>query len=126
MLSLLGINGQSQRKVKVTANPQPSWSSHSQTMEFWSSHSALVLSAATRGMMRYAAWLNPAGKAVFVGYPAFDFMFVYWPDPVSWESPSLQWMISVYAMALLKRDYRDRGKRNAAPSKSSPHPQFSG
>ena len=66
---------------------------------------------------RYVDWLeNLPGKPVFVGYPAaYDFLFVYWylrrfagRSPFSHSALD----IKTYAMAMLKKDYRDSTKRN--------------
>lgn len=68
-------------------------------------------------MPEYVAWLKSLpGKPVFVGYPvAFDFLFVYWylirfagESPFSFSALD----IKTYAMALLKRQYRESVKRN--------------
>ena len=57
-----------------------------------------------------------ARKPVFVAYPAaFDFLFVYWYlIRFAGESPFSHSALDIktYAMALLKRDYRDSTKRN--------------
>lgn len=68
-------------------------------------------------MRRYVAWVNklPA-RPVFVGYPAtFDFMFVYWyirrfglESPFSFSALD----IKTYAMAVLKRPFRDTTKKH--------------
>lgn len=68
-------------------------------------------------MKQYLAWLKklPA-RPVFVGYPAaYDFMFVYWYlIRFTGESPFAHSALDIktYAMALLKRDYRDSIKAN--------------
>jgi hypothetical protein len=68
-------------------------------------------------MARYLAWLRALpGRPVFVAYPAgFDFTFVYWhlirftgQSPFSYSAIDLK----TYAMALLKRPYRESVKRN--------------
>jgi hypothetical protein len=65
----------------------------------------------------YLAWLKRLPhRPVFVGYPAaFDFMFVCWylvrftgENPFSHSALDIR----TYAMAMLKRDYRDSVKRN--------------
>ena len=68
-------------------------------------------------MPRYRAWLQALpGRPVFVGYPAaFDFMFVYWYlIRFAGESPFSHSALDIktYAMALLKKGYRDSTKRN--------------
>ncbi len=68
-------------------------------------------------MESFTQWVNSLpGKPVFVGYPAgFDFLFVYWylikftgKSPFSFSAVD----IKTYAMALLKKPYRDCTKRN--------------
>ena len=68
-------------------------------------------------MGEYVAWVRELpGKPVFVAYPlAFDFMFVYWylirfvgESPFSYSGLD----IKTYAMALLKKPYRQSVKRN--------------
>jgi len=68
-------------------------------------------------MKNYLAWLKSLpGKPAFVGYPAaFDFMFVCWylirftgENPFSHSALD----IKTYAMAMLKKNYRDSVKRN--------------
>ena len=65
----------------------------------------------------YVAWLKSLpGTPVFVAYPAgFDFLFVYWylirfagESPFSFSALD----IKTYAMALLKKEYRQSVKRN--------------
>ena len=68
-------------------------------------------------MKNFLAWVKQLpGRPVFVGYPAaFDFMFVCWylnrftgKNPFSHSALD----IKTYAMAMLKKDYRDTVKRN--------------
>jgi hypothetical protein len=68
-------------------------------------------------MKNYLAWLKRLpDRPVFVGYPAaFDFMFVCWylyrftgENPFSHSALD----IKTYAMAMLKKDYRDTVKKN--------------
>lgn len=68
-------------------------------------------------MVSYRNWLKSLpGKPVFVGFPAsFDFMFVYWylikftgESPFSFSALDGK----TYAMALLKKGYKDSVKRN--------------
>lgn len=68
-------------------------------------------------MKNYLAWLKKLpGRPVFVGYPAsYDFMFVYWyliyftsESPFSHSALD----IKTYAMAMLKKDYRNSTKKN--------------
>jgi hypothetical protein len=68
-------------------------------------------------MKRYLGWLKGLpGRPVFVSYPAaFDFMFVYWYlIRFTGESPFSHSALDIktYAMALLKKGYRDSTKRN--------------
>lgn len=68
-------------------------------------------------MPQYVAWLKSLpGLPVFVGYPvAFDFMFVYWYlIRFAGESPFSHSALDIktYAMARLKKRYRDSVKRN--------------
>lgn len=68
-------------------------------------------------MKEYLAWLKGlTGKPVFVGYPAsYDFMFVYWYlMKFTGESPFSHSALDIktYAMAMLKKGYRDSTKRN--------------
>jgi hypothetical protein len=79
-------------------------------------------------MKNYLAWLKQLpGKPVFVAYPAgFDFLFVYWYlIRFAGESPFSHSALDIktYAMALLKKGYRDSTKRNMPKSwfDSLPH-----
>jgi hypothetical protein len=65
----------------------------------------------------YVAWLKALpGKPVFVAYPAaYDFMFVYWyMIRFAVESPFSHSALDIksYAMAVLKKEYRESTKRN--------------
>jgi hypothetical protein len=96
---------------------------HPKTIEWWKTQPEAW--AACRAdvepiqtvMDRYADWLRALpGKPVFVGYPAsFDFLFVYWylmrftgNSPFSHSALD----IKTYAMAIMKRDYREATKAN--------------
>ena len=68
-------------------------------------------------MVRFSNWVKSlGGKPVFVGFPAgFDFLFVYWyliyftgESPFSFSALDGK----TYAMALLKKPYRQSTKRN--------------
>ncbi len=68
-------------------------------------------------MPEYVRWLKRLpGKPVFVAYPAgFDFTFVYWylmrfagESPFSFSALD----VKTYAMALLRKPYRQSSKRN--------------
>lgn len=68
-------------------------------------------------MLRYVGWIKTLkGKPVFVAYPAgFDFLFVYWYlMRFAGESPFSHSALDMksFAMAVLKKDYRDSTKRN--------------
>lgn len=68
-------------------------------------------------MPEYCAWLKALpGKSVFVAYPAaYDFMFVYWYlIRFAGESPFSHSALDIksYAMAVLKKEYRESTKRN--------------
>jgi hypothetical protein len=68
-------------------------------------------------MLNYLTWLKELpGRPVFVGYPAaYDFLFVYWYlIRFTGESPFSHSALDIktYAMAMLRRGYRDSTKRN--------------
>lgn len=99
------------------AAPEP------KTAEFWAKNRAAYESTrqGTRSplvvMPEYVAWVESIpGRPVFVGYPVtFDFMFVYWyltrfagRSPFSHSGLD----IKTFAMAMLRRPYRDCVKRN--------------
>ncbi len=68
-------------------------------------------------MSQYVAWRKTLpGKPVFVGYPgAYDFMFVYWYlIRFAGESPFGYSALDIksYAMAVLKKPFRQTLKRN--------------
>lgn len=65
----------------------------------------------------YVRWLKALpGKPVFVAYPAsYDFLFVYWYlMRFAGESPFSHSALDIktYAMAVLKKEYRESTKRN--------------
>jgi len=75
------------------------------------------LEAPDAAMKRYLVWLKALPeKPVFVGYPAaYDFMFVYWYlIRFAGESPFSHSALDIktYAMALLKKGYRESVKKN--------------
>lgn len=93
------------------------------TMEWWSSEPAAWqacrenLEPPEMSMRRYLKWLRDLpGKPVFVAYPAaFDFMFVYWYLlRFTGESPFSRSALDIksYAMAMLKGEYKESGKRS--------------
>lgn len=68
-------------------------------------------------MQEYVDWIKKLpGNPVFVGYPAaYDFMFIYWylikftgSSPFSHSALD----IKTYAMAILKKNYRESTKRH--------------
>lgn len=68
-------------------------------------------------MQRYLAWVKGLpGRPVFVAYPAaFDFLFVYWYlIRFTGESPFSHSALDIksYAMAVLKKPFRETTKRN--------------
>ncbi|MDQ3813123.1 MAG: exonuclease [Armatimonadota bacterium] len=92
------------------------------TMEWWKSQPQAWaacrqnLQAPGVAMKEYVAWLKALpGKPVFVAYPAaFDFLFIYWYlIRFTGESPFSHSALDIktYAMAMLKKDYRDCTKR---------------
>lgn len=101
----------------------PTAITHPKTMDWWASHPEAWqacrqnLQAPEAALPTYLAWLKSLpGKPVFVAYPAtFDFMFVYWYlIRFTGESPFSHSAVDIktYAMALLKKPYRDSTKRN--------------
>ncbi len=101
----------------------PGASPHPKTAAWWSMQPEAWAACRSNletpkvAMQRYLAWLKALpGKPVFVAYPAgFDFLFVYWylmyfvgESPFSHSALD----IKSYAMALMKRDYRDSSKKN--------------
>ena len=93
------------------------------TMDWWSENQDVWNAARTNledpeaAMPRYLLWVKTLpGRPVFVAYPAgFDFMFVYWylirfagESPFSFSALD----IKSYAMAMLKKGYRESVKRN--------------
>ena len=68
-------------------------------------------------MTRFVTWIRTLeGKPVFVAYPAgFDFLFAYWYlMKFVGESPFGHSALDIksFAMAVLKKNYRDSTKRN--------------
>jgi hypothetical protein len=100
------------------------------TMKFWEANQEAWkatrknLESPEKAMQRYVKWIETLpGKPVFVAYPAgFDFTFVYWylirfTGNAPFSHSALD--IKTYAMAMLKRPYRESTKRNM------PHRWFS-
>ena len=101
----------------------PGAQGHPETMRWWESQPEAW--AACRAdprppqqvMPEYVAWLDGLpGRPVFVAYPlGYDFLFVYWylmrfagRSPFSHSGVD----IKTYAMALLRKPYRESVKRN--------------
>ncbi len=68
-------------------------------------------------MARYLTWVKGLpGRPVFVAYPAgYDFLFVYWYlIRFTGESPFSHSALDIktYAMAMLRKGYRDSTKKN--------------
>ncbi len=100
----------------------PGAQADSKTMAWWQTQPEAWaacrrdLQAPETAMPAYVAWLKGLpGRPVFVGYPAaFDFMFVYWYlIRFAGESPFSHSALDIktYAMALLRRPYRESTKR---------------
>ena len=97
--------------------------SHPQTMEWWQTQPGAWQACRAdvqepqAAMQNYLAWIKSLpGRPVFVAYPAaFDFLFVYWYlIRFTGESPFSHSALDIktYAMALLKKPYRESTKRN--------------
>lgn len=93
------------------------------TMEWWGSQPEAWAACRENpetpeaAMQGYVSWLKSLpGRPVFVGYPAaFDFLFVYWYlIRFAGESPFSHSALDIktYAMAMLKKGYRESVKRN--------------
>jgi hypothetical protein len=94
-----------------------------ETMRWWATQPEAWAAARedprdpAEAMPAYVAWLKSLpGTPVFVAYPAgFDFLFVYWylirfagESPFSFSALD----VKTYAMAMLKKEYRQSVKRN--------------
>jgi hypothetical protein len=101
----------------------PGASGHPNTMAWWSENPSAWVVCRTdlvppdRAMVDYVHWvLGLTGKPVFVAYPAgFDFLFMYWyMIRFAGESPFSHSALDIktYAMALLRKPYRESTKRN--------------
>ena len=101
----------------------PGAAAHPETAAWWATQPEAwaacrsALEAPAAAMRRYADWIATLdGKPVFVAYPAgFDFLFVYWylmrfngTSPFSHSALDMK----TFAMAVLKKGYRDSTKRN--------------
>ena len=104
----------------------PGASMHPETMAWWKLHPEAWKACRQDAqkpevaMRKYSEWLRALpGKPVFVAYPAaYDFMFVYWylirfAGESSFSHSALD--IKTFAMALLRRPYRESIKRNMPP-----------
>jgi hypothetical protein len=101
-------------------------SSHPETMKWWETQQAAWdacrqnLQSPIQAMLDYSVWLKELpGEPVFVGYPVvFDYMFVQWYlHKFTGESPFSFYALDIktYAMALLKKDYREISKADMPP-----------
>lgn len=101
----------------------PEASAHPKTAEWWATQPEAWaacrkdLESPAAAMARYLAWIQTLqGRPVFVAYPAgFDFLFIYWylirfvgESPFSHSALDMK----SFAMAQLKKDYRESTKRN--------------
>lgn len=101
----------------------PEASAHPKTAEWWATQPEAWaacrkdLESPAAAMARYLAWIQSLqGRPVFVAYPAgFDFLFIYWylirfvgESPFSHSALDMK----SFAMAQLKKDYRESTKRN--------------
>lgn len=101
----------------------PDAKGHPQTMAWWQTQPDAWAAARSdlrdpaETMNAYVAWLKALpGTPVFVAYPAgFDFLFVYWylmrfagESPFSFSALD----VKTYAMAMLRKEYRQSVKRN--------------
>jgi len=104
----------------------PGAKGHPKTMKWWSQQptaweaSRVNPQPPEQVMQNYHAWLEALpGQPIFVGYPAaFDFMFVYWYlIKFVGDSPFKHSALDIrsYAMAFLKQNYRESGKKNLPP-----------
>lgn len=113
------------RAGTFTANLEtlPGATGHPDTMAWWKTQPGAWKACRESpeppesAMPRYLAWLKGLpGQPVFVGYPAaFDFLFVYWYlIRFTGESPFSHSALDIktFAMAMLKKNYRDSTKRN--------------
>ena len=122
MLSLASVALRADKSVvaefSVNLAPLPGASPHPRTMLWWESHKEAYEQACkdpedpATAMPRYAKWVRSLpGRVVMVGQPAaFDFMWVYWylqrfTGDSAFGHSALD--IKSYAMAMLKRPYRD-------------------
>lgn len=99
----------------------PGASGHPETMVWWGTEpeawaaSRENLQSPETALRNYLAWLKGLpGRPVFVAYPAaFDFMFVCWYlQRFTGENPFSHSALDIksYAMAMLKKEYRETAK----------------
>jgi hypothetical protein len=106
-----------------TANLEtlPEAKTDSETMKWWKTQPEAWkacredLQKPEQVMKKYLEWLKLLpGKPVFIGYPAaYDFLFVYWYlIRFTGESPFSHSALDIktYAMAMLKKPYRNSSK----------------
>ncbi|MAD32374.1 MAG: exonuclease [Planctomycetes bacterium] len=122
MLSLASVAMRADKIVvdefSVNLKPLPGAAPHPRTMLWWEGHKAALAKARENpedpaaAIPRYAQWVSKLpGRVVMVGQPAaFDFMWVYWylqrfTGGSVFGHSALD--IKSYAMAMLKRPYRD-------------------
>jgi hypothetical protein len=101
----------------------PGAAAHPKTAKWWATQPEAWaacrkdLESPAVAMTRYVEWIKSLqGRPVFVAYPAgFDFLFVYWylmyfvgESPFSHSALDMK----SFAMAVLKKDYRESTKRN--------------
>ena len=122
MLSLASVAYRADKQVvsEFSANlaPLPDAAPHPRTMHWWGGHPEALAKARENpedpesAMPRYARWLRELpGRIVMVGLPApWDFMWVYWYlQKFVGDSPFGHSALDVksYAMAVVKRPFRD-------------------
>ena len=123
LLSTFSVNLETLPEAQADPTTQAWWESHP---EAYRATREKVLPA-DRAMLAFSQWVSATASSfsqanvrkvspVFVGFPAgFDFLFVYWylirftgQSPFSFSALDGK----TYAMALLKRGYRESTKRN--------------
>jgi hypothetical protein len=117
----------------VNLQPLPGAFPHPRTMTWWGAYPEALAKARENpedpatAMPRYAKWLRELpGRVVFVGQPAaYDFLWVYWYlMHYHGESPFGHSALDVktYAMAMVKKPYRDCVKNALPPEWHDPLP----
>ena len=122
MLSLASVAYRADKSVvsefSVNLLPLPDAAPHPRTMSWWGAHPEALAKARenpedpAQAIPRYARWLQQLpGRVVMVGLPAaWDFMWVYWYLQTFFgDSPFGHSALDTksYAMAVVKRPYRD-------------------